>query len=354
MKIAIYDPYLDALGGGEKYMLTAAEYLSQKHAVTILWNSTEDVERVEERFGLDLSKAAIADNLFSPQVSFFARFKKSREYDVIFYLSDGSIPLVGSKKLVLHLQFPIEWVNVDVKTKLKLQRVQKIIVNSQFTKKFIDKKLGVKSVVVYPPVTIKKIDKIKENLILHVGRFMKTGVEGSDYKKQYFMIESFKKLVDAGLRNWKFVIAASVRSTDLVDFQKMQSTAAGYPISFILNATNDELWSSYSAAKIYWHASGYGEDLDAHPERAEHFGISTVEAMGAGAVPVVINAGGQREIITDEQDGLLWNTQEELLKKTTTLIENDKKRQSMQKAASHTAQKYSIEQFGTSISQNVL
>ena len=61
-----------------------------------------------------------------------------------------------------------------------------------------------------------------------------------------------------------------------------------------------------------------------YPEYAEHFGISTVEAMGAGAVPVVINAGGQKEIINDEESGFLWNSLDDLIEKTQLLINDEK------------------------------
>ena len=349
MKIAIYDPYLDAFGGGEKYMMTAAQYLSESHDVSILWDDSGDIEKNEERFGLDLSKTTLAHNLFSSKTSLFKRLQQSKTYDALFYLSDGSIPVVSTKKLVIHLQFPIEWVHVDVKTKLKLKRVHTVVVNSQFTKKFIDKKLGIASTVLYPPVMIKKSDVTKENMILHVGRFMKTGVEGVDYKKQYFLIDTFKKMVDSGLKDWKFVIGASVKTADLAYFQKMQSIAAGYPISFIINATNDELWKSYNSAKIYWHASGYGEDLDKHPERAEHFGISTVEAMGAGAVPIVIHAGGQKEIVQDTKNGFFWDTQDECIEKTKLIIHDEKLREKIQKQGEIDAKQFGYEKFCESL-----
>lgn len=345
MRIAIYDPYLDALGGGEKYMMTAAQCLSKNHDVSILWDNEQDIERVEDRFNLDLSKAKIEKNIFSSTVSLPERLQRSRAYDVIFYLSDGSIPVVLTKKLILHLQFPVEWINMNVKNKLKMKRVHTVICNSEFTKKFIDKKFGVSSKIVYPPVAVKKGDSKKENIVLHVGRFMKTGVEGTDYKKQYFMIDTFKKLVDTGLTGWKFVIAASVRTNDLADFQKMQATAAGYPISFIVNATNDDLWKEYNKAKIYWHASGIGEDIRKHPERAEHFGISTVEAMGAGAVPVVINAGGQKEIVVDGKNGVLWNSQEELQEMTLMVMNHPAMLQELSNQAQKDARKYSQDEF---------
>lgn len=344
MKIGIYDPYLDALGGGEKYMMSIAECLSNDHEVTILWDNEYDIEKVEDRFSLDLEKCAIEKNIFSPQISFLKRQALSKKYDAIIYLSDGSIPIVRSK-LYLHFQHPVEWVNVTFKTKLKLKKVSGIFCNSEFTKRFIDKKLNVKSKIIYPPVIVKKLNVPKENIILHVGRFQKTGVEGQDFKKQYFMIDTFKKMVDADIRDWKLVMAVSVKSQDLQDFRHMQEKAAGYPISFLINVTNNELWTVYSKSKIYWHASGFGEDLDKYPERAEHFGISTVEAMGAGAVPVVINAGGQKEIVEDGKNGLLWNTQEEMILLTKDLIDHSKKLAELAKNAEKVSSQYSRNVF---------
>ena len=171
------------------------------------------------------------------------------------------------------------------------------------------------------------LEKIKkENIILHVGRFRvidETVGGAKDYKKQYVMIEAFRKM-SRKMPDWKFVLAVSVKDDDRVDFDSLIREAKGHPIEFLVNKTNDKLWKQYSRAKIYWHASGFGEDLERHPEFAEHFGISTVEAMGAGAVPVVFNAGGQKEIVEDNINGFLWNTLSELEEKTLLLIRENK------------------------------
>jgi len=79
----------------------------------------------------------------------------------------------------------------------------------------------------------------------------------------------------------------------------------------------------YSKASIYWHATGFGEDEENYPQKMEHFGISTVEASAAGAVPVVIGKGGQKEIVSDDKNGRLWTTKAQLYEITLNLI-NDK------------------------------
>src|SRR3990167_3008417 len=325
MKIGIYDPYLDDVGGGEKYMLKMAECLSEGNDVTVFWNNKKDLETAKVRFSVNLSNVKIAANLFSPNVSFFKRLMGTKNYDAIIVLSDGSIPFSLSKKLFMHIQRPIRGAGRGLKNKLKLSRVSKVFCNSYFTKSFIDKQLGIDSLVIYPPVDLHPKKVKKENIILHVGRFrvmdMTTGVK--DYKKQNVMVDALKKMSNK-MPGWRFVLAVGVREDDKADFDTLTKKTKGYPIEFLVNKTNDELWDIYSRAKIYWHASGYGEDLEKHPEFAEHFGISTVEAMGAGVVPVVFNAGGQKEIVEDNINGFLWNTLSELEEKTLYLVKEDK------------------------------
>ena len=353
MRIGIYDPYLDDLGGGEKYMMTIAEALSRKHDVSVFWDEKKDLHDLLQRFSLDLDKVKLAPNIFASTVGFFDRLKESKQYDVIIVLSDGSIPFVFSKKLLLHVQQPLEHLTrLSLKNKVKLARVRGIFYNSQFTQSFNKKLLsGARSTVVYPPVTLQTKQIPKENIILHVGRFRVKNVAGvDDYKKQGVMLESFKKMVDEDLiGKWKFVLAVSIKEDDKKKFAQLQESVKGYPVDFLINKSNDALWDAYNKAKIYWHASGYGEDLKKHPEFAEHFGISTVEAMGAGAVPVVINAGGQKEIVTDGENGFLWDTLADLSFKTKQLMDDPKLLMEMAEKAQMRAKDFSKAMFTKAI-----
>src|SRR3989344_3655340 len=119
MKIGIFDPYLDDLGGGEKYMVTLASCLSKENKVVIFWDSPEDLKKVSVRFSIDTSRIKLAKNIFSPRYSLFGRLWESSSYDAIVVLSDGSIPFVLSKKLFLHLQQPFPGIKMSFKTFLK-------------------------------------------------------------------------------------------------------------------------------------------------------------------------------------------------------------------------------------------
>lgn len=328
MKVGIFDPYLDTLGGGERYVFTIASCLSRDYQVYIFWDDHLIVKKAQDRFSLDLSGVHVFKNIFSSKHAYLERLFQTRKFDYIFFLSNGSIPLVFSKKLFLHFQFPVEWVNSsNTLTRLKLARTTRVICNSQFTKHYIDKKFGIKSVVIYPPsdIAIRKQESIvnKGNIILTVGRFGKLA-EGRNFKKQDVLIKAFKKMVERGLSNWKFIVVVSFKEQDRSEVDKLKNMAQKYPIEILENLSSNTLDSKYKEAKVYWHAVGFEEDLKRQPELAEHFGMATVEAMARGAVPVVFNAGGQKEIVEDNKSGFLWNTKGELIKKTNVLMQDGK------------------------------
>jgi len=346
MKIGVFDPYLDDNGGGEKYMMTIAKCLSEKYEVDIFWNNEVDLLNIEKRFSLDLSKVKLTENIF--RYPFVKKQIASMKYDAIVILSDGSIPILSSRKIYLHMQQPMLH-SVSGKDKLKLRKITNIFVNSKFTQNFIEDNYKVQCNLLYPPVSIFGNYAKKENIIFHVGRFRILNVKSEDYKKQQVMIDTFKNLVNGGLKSWRFLLAVSLPNLDDPAFVKMKNSAKNYPIEFLINSSKDELWEKGSKAKIYWHATGFGEDLQKNPQLAEHFGISTVEAMGAGAVPVVIDAGGQREIVSDGVNGFLWKNLDELGEKTLKLINNPDLLKSLSRKAFERSKDFDEESFSKKV-----
>jgi glycosyltransferase involved in cell wall biosynthesis len=355
VRIGIFDPYLDDLGGGEKYMMTIAECLLKDNTVDVFWDDESDLKGLLKRFPLDLAGVRIVKNIFNSQTSTLKRLIETKKYDAIIFLSDGSLPLVLSKKLFVHIQQPLESMQAkSILDKIKIRRVNRFFCNSEYTKTFIDKKFHLKTSILYPPVSLFPKDLKKENIILHVGRFRIKNVKNDDYKKQAVMMNAFKEMVTEGLKDWKFVLAVSVQEKDKDTFEAMKKTAGGFPVEFLVNKNNDELWEIYSKAKIYWHASGFGEDLTKNPEYAEHFGISTVEAMGAGVVPVVINAGGQKEIVSNQANGFLWDSIRDLQAKTLKLINDETLLNKFSKQAVQSAKRFSKEKFYEAVNDLIL
>jgi glycosyltransferase involved in cell wall biosynthesis len=355
LKAAIYDPYLDTLGGGERYCLTVGEILlKHDYQVDLFWSGNQEIiSLAEKRFNLKLDGIKCVPDIFGlthkkidlieeniskslqsrliPKLNFFQKiknyfhkFKILSQYDLVFFLSDGSIPFLFSKKNFLHIQVPFI-LNQNILDKIinliKVKFIHNVICNSQFTSRFLTDFPKNKINVLYPPVDVEKFStsEKKDNIILSVGRFDNI----LNAKKQDVLIEAFKKLCQNNSNfDWKLVLMGGSRDLpkDNHYLQHLQHLAKDFPIEFIVNPDFDELKHVYSQSKIYWHAAGFGVDEFIHPEQTEHFGMTVVEAMDSGLVPMVVAKGGLSEIVTEPENGFLWQTIDELVAKTQLLL----------------------------------
>jgi glycosyltransferase involved in cell wall biosynthesis len=183
----------------------------------------------------------------------------------------------------------------------------------------------------------------KETRILSVGRF----AVGGHSKKQIEMLNAFGELRKAGAGNWTYdcVGALGASESEAAFFEEARALAAIHHAHVSANLDRAQLRELYQRASIFWHATGMGVNEQLYPEQAEHFGITTVEAMAAGCVPVVINKGAQPEIVEHGISGFLWNTLEELQDYTSRLQEDGTLLRKMSSAAQARAQKFSREEF---------
>lgn len=344
MKAGIYDPYLDTLGGGERYTLFFALCLVRLgYKVDVFWNEKSIKEKIKKRFGFDVDNLNFVDNIFDQDRK--TKQKLMENYDLIFFISDGSIPSLKAKKNILHFQVPFHDVGGrKIINRLKSRNISLIICNSFFTKKVIDKEYGVRSEVLYPPVDVQSFKPLKkENLIIYIGRFTKL----IHSKRHDILVKNFIKMFEeknSRTKNWKLILAGADEEGEeyVAELRKM---AKGYPIEILTNPCFNDLKRLCGRAKIFWTAAGFGFDEEKQPEKVEHFGITTVEAMASGCVPVAINKGGQKEIIENGKSGFLWNTEKELIDKTLELIENENKWLKLSVAAQKRAQEFSEEKF---------
>jgi glycosyltransferase involved in cell wall biosynthesis len=334
MKAAIYNPYLDTLGGGERYTLSFVKALIDKrYQVDIEWKSKGIVKLLEDRFGMNLVGVNVVENV-----------NRGDGYDLCFWVSDGSIPALRARKNLLHFQIPLHDVNgKSLMNKMKLFRVSKVICNSFFTKKIIDREYGVNSVVIYPPIDTKSIKpKRKENIILYVGRFSKL----TQSKRQDVLVHAFKKLISAGgLSDWKLILVGGIEVGVDSYFEEIKKISSELPIEIITSPDFKTLKELYGRAKLFWSASGFGEDEAKNPQKVEHFGMTVVEAMTAGVVPVVYNAGGHKEIIRDSKNGFLWTKENDLIKITSKIIKDKSLLRRISANAKSDSEFYSKEKF---------
>ena len=340
MKFGFYSPYLSTFGGGERYMLTLASHLSQNHLVDIFWDDSNIKAPLSRFLKIDLTRTRFVPNIFSKKIvpKVFATFG----YNLIFVLSDGSVPATFAAKNILHFQVPFNFSNTDFKTRLKIKRYRHIVCNSYFTKHFIDRSFGIESSVIYPPVDVKSIQPAsKENLIISVGRFSEQQLHP---KKQEVLVEVFKEIYKKA-PTWRLVLAGQAKKRDEKYLRTLKKMARGYAIKIAQNLPVEKLRKQYASAAIYWHATGFGEDETKNPEKMEHFGIATVEAQAAGAVPIVIGKGGQKEIVTDGKNGKLFTTKAQLYELTLGLINNQKEMHYLSQRAIESSKRFSQEKF---------
>lgn len=224
-----------------------------------------------------------------------------------------------------------------------------VFANSNYTAKWIKKYWNCDSKVLYPPVElIKPNSSVKKlNHICSVGRFFTLG----HGKKQEIMIEAFKQMCDSGLKNWELHLAGGLgnEATSLEFMSKLKIMSKGYPIFFHINCSRKEIEDIYLSSKIYWHATGFGENKNKEPIKFEHFGIAPIEAMSAGCIPILLNGGGLPDTIdsVDLDPNLhLFNTISGLIDNTNYQITHYKSQsQKINKIYSKLVQNYDDKVF---------
>lgn len=339
MKAAIYNPYLNTLGGGERYTVSFANELADLgFEVDIEWKNSAILTKLSDRFGLKFSK----------KIKVVDSINRGENYDLCFWVSDGSIPTLRSSKNYLHFQVPFH--DVDGRSllnKMKLFRINKVICNSLFTKKVIDKEYGVSSAVLYPPVdTTSFRSKRKTNQICYVGRFSNL-VQNKGHE---ILIEEFKKLIkEKGFKNWKLVLAGGTEVGSDKYLKELKEQSANYNIQFVESPTFETIKDIYGKSKIFWSAAGFGIDEETSPENTEHFGITLVESMSSGCVPVAYDAGGHKEIVENNVNGFLWKELSQLVECTKKVV-NDNLCIKISKNAVLSSRKFNLNEFKIGVS----
>ncbi len=217
-----------------------------------------------------------------------------------------------------------------------------LVSNSEFTRGWVDRWWGTESSILYPPVTMHEPAQ-KQQVILNVGRFF--AAEHGHSKKQLELVQAFRQLCDHGTTGWTLHLVGGCAGEGESYLAQVRAAAEGYPVEVHPNASGEVLEDLYGRASIYWHASGLGEDAERHPARLEHFGITTAEAMSAGAVPVVIGLAGQLETVRGEVDGFHFVSIGGLVAHTEKLIADPELRATMSAAARERAREFSTAAF---------
>jgi glycosyltransferase involved in cell wall biosynthesis len=171
-----------------------------------------------------------------------------------------------------------------------ITRSSLILTNSAFSREAIREAFAdVHAYVLYPPVDAERFShaysqtiNAREAKVLVVARFSP--------EKQ---IENAIKVAHLLGRNIKFHIVGSLAPANRPYFKMLQNLIETYgltqTVTLTPNASNEELVDAMSKSMIYFHTM-----------IGEHFGVSIVEAMAAGLIPIVPSYGGCSEIVPSE------------------------------------------------------
>jgi len=324
MRVGLLHHDLNKSGGREQVAISIMKCL-KKHGLKTLLICGEKVDDLEitQNFGVSLrshKQLIIPFWHTQPKIETYQKFffpLAAKPFcDIIInpYTND-LLPLVDVT--YIHYPQPLIIANEYEKTKslacyYKLyQSIQRsfssriahklVIANSFLTADAVKKQCNVKPIVLYPPVDLMplkhKSKGARENIILTISRFTP--------EKRLESIPLIAKKVNA-----MFIIMGRIHSKQT--YNKIRDLIKKYDVekrvTLITDASFNQKNELLRSAKVYFHTMPF-----------EHFGISIVEAMGAGCIPVVHDSGGPREFVPSD---LRYRDEEEAIQKIQCALDS--------------------------------
>jgi glycosyltransferase involved in cell wall biosynthesis len=382
MRIGIFDHLSNRLGGGQSVVAHLAAELSRLGRVDLIHGgSGYTVESLSSAFGVDLTQ--VTERIFPDAPHSFAvpgpeslfRFFVHRlrldhaltaPYDLFVYSGHGVPPFSFARRGVVYCHFPFEsdpghmlrgtrgweqrsWLGRRLRSAVyqliwnrRMQGYHAVLGNSRFTAEWIERRWETTATVLYPPVTLKTPNVDKGDVIVSLGRFVASA--GKNHDAQLRMFKNFCAFTDDKWALQLIGFCAPI-SEDRAYVEKLRRFAQGLPVELVVNADRETVARHLARAKVFWHTTGLGEEADVQPECMEHFGIATVEAMGAGCIPIVPMCGGQPEIVEHGRSGFLCRTADDYLRYSKCLMEDQGLQKQMSGEAEKQAQNFRLGAF---------
>jgi glycosyltransferase involved in cell wall biosynthesis len=271
---------------------------------------------------------------------------KAKNEDILIQASGGlSIPVVPNQKIIVycHSDFSSELENPSTKYKgiwslyykSYYDMIQKfvnnlsnpqifLVSNSKFVHNLIKSKHVKESEIIYPPVYLEEFNsKTKKNQIVSIGRF-------SEEKNFEFGIKVMSKL------NLPYQIIGNTKTkSNIFYYEKLESKIRNLnlesKIKLLKNIDRNDLVMHLNTSKVYFHCS------------KETFGISVVESIAAGCIPIVPDNSAHKETVPFEELRYRENDLDDAKNKIEKAIRGDF--DLMLKPLQDSIQKFSQEKF---------
>jgi len=160
-----------------------------------------------------------------------------------------------------------------------------LLANSHFTGMAVEEFYGMDAEVLYPPVpstffvrdTTTLGDKSRENLVVTVSRF-----------GQGKGLETIPYIASLTNRNVRFAMIGLVHDRNVLQsvLRNIKRLNLVDRVKVLTNVSREDVKKILKSARVYLHTTV-----------GEHFGISIVEGMAMGCLPIVHNSGGVKEFV---------------------------------------------------------
>jgi len=299
MNIGIIHGFVGGGGGTEKTLHAILDALEKtEHNVTLYTFSKPKISSKKIKIKSSLPISIPSFGLYQRAME-SKLISKAKNEDILIQASGGlSIPQSKNQKIIVycHSDFTNELENPATKykgiwslyyksyynmVKKFVENIQDsrihLISNSQYVHDSIQRKFGKDSKIVYPPVDLNEFSSgNKEDRVVTVGRF-------SEEKNLDFGIDVMNN-VDYDY----YIIGNTKTKSNILYYKKLESKIKKEnltKIHLLKNLKRQKLVDIINCAKVYFHCS------------RETFGISTIEGIAAGCIPVVPDISGHKETV---------------------------------------------------------
>ncbi|NND68138.1 MAG: glycosyltransferase, partial [Halioglobus sp.] len=359
LRVGIYDHAGHFAGGGQRYVAEMAAIMQERYDVTYIFNNDVELKDYKEWFDIDITQCDMKiiripffeeKQRYTPDEGmvlgetsnpFDIIARETLDYDIFVNANMlGKVnPLAPISMFVCH--FPDQ----EKGRFFQVDKYNYLIINGDYTGSWVRKRWDLEPThKLYPPVNMYNPDSSpeqKDNIILSVARF-----EISGSKKQVELVSAFGQMCRDNpevAASWRMVcIGGSTPENTYLDEVREAAAAFDCNIELLPNAEVQQIRDYYRRASIFWHACGLDEE---RPERVEHFGMTTVESMQNACVPIVIDGGGQREIVEHGESGFRFGDLEELKTHSLAVMSDPDKRLQLARNALQRSHLFNLEVF---------
>jgi glycosyltransferase involved in cell wall biosynthesis len=377
MKIGIYiKDIIFKVGGTESYAASLIYALQNIYPYAVIGIVSEKYERdyqidksafinkLNQAFGTNIKDNTISlfleyysGHSILQRTKYFLKIKKiSSQFDVFFNVSMNLYTFAAKKNIVIiHFpvirkinspdvkKFPFLFLGGILTDKLFIKKYNLYLHNSYYTKKWFNKiwfSDDTREMVLYAPVRLALYQNIQRKNIIMVCSRIESSKEIETLIQAYISNDSLRQ------KALLYILGSTIAEDDSY-INKIKNMIKDYPdhIRLVENPDRTIIEKQYNESKIFWHSKGFSYNEETEPLAMEHLGLATIEAMSGGCVPIVINKGGQKEIVEQGKTGFLWDTTNQLIEKTMYLLDNQAVLANMSEMARKSVQRYSLESF---------